>query len=149
MMTRGIFETLLGAIVLLVALSFAGYVYSARDAAPNESYGLNLRFNNVQGLKPATEVRLGGIKIGEVEALNLDPQTLQAIVTISVDEAVRLPIDSHAEVATAGLLGGNFLKIHPGAATEYLAADAEMKKTKDPVSLEDLLGQAIFALAEK
>ncbi len=148
-MTRGIFETLLGAIVLLVALSFAGYVYSARETAPNDSYALSLRFNNVQGLKPATEVRLGGVKIGEIKALDLDTVSLQAVVTIAVDATVQLPVDSRAEVATAGLLGGNFLNILPGTSTERLVAGAEITRTKDPVSLEDLLGQAIFALTEE
>ena len=148
-MTRGIFETLLGAIVLLVALSFAGYVYSARDIASSDRYALSLRFNNVQGLKPATEVRLGGIKIGEIKTLELDAITLQAMVTITVDTTVRLPVDSSAEVATSGLLGGTFLNIRPGTSAEHLAAGAEIINTKDPVSLEDLLGQAIFALSEK
>ena len=83
------------------------------------------------------------------DRLNLDPQTLEAVVTIAIDEAIRLPTDSSAEIATAGLLGGNFLKIRPGSATEHLAAGAEIRQTKDPVSLEDLLGQAIFALTEK
>lgn len=148
-MTRGIFETLLGAIVLVIAISFASYVYSARDGASSASYPLSVRFNTGLGLKPATEVRLGGVRIGTVQSLELDKITLQAVVGIVVDDAIRLPVDSRAEIATAGLLGDSFLSIIPGTSATHLSAGAEITRTKDPVSLEDLLGQAIFALSEK
>ncbi|NQY82941.1 MAG: MCE family protein [Alphaproteobacteria bacterium] len=148
-MTRGILETVLGAIVLLVALGFGGYIYSAREASSSDTYALTMRFGSVQGLKPAAEVRLGGVKIGLVASMQLDPATLEAIVEVQINEDIKLPRDSVAEIMAVGLLGNNFLNIRPGFASERLAIGAEFERTIDPVSLEDLLGQAIFALSER
>lgn len=148
-MSRGIFETLLGAVVLVVAIGFGGKLYFANDHTAISTYALNMRFNNAQGLKTGSDIRLGGVLIGRVTDVSLDEITLEALVNIEINSDVQLPTDSTAEIASAGLLGNNFLKITAGSADERLAEGAEITSTTDPLSLEDLLGRAIFALSEK
>ena len=43
-----------------------------------------------------------------------------------------------------GLLGGKYINLVPGKASEHIAAGGTIGKTKDFQSLEDLVGQIIF-----
>ena len=154
-MSRGLLETLLGALVLLVGLGFAIMLFSSRLDHTGLHYDLKVFFDSAQGLEAQTDVRLGGVPIGYVEQVVLDQQTLQAVVHIKVRNDVILPATSRAEISTAGLLGDAFLNIIPGAhegdtgnGMALLADGGEIRDTTPPVSLEDLLGKAIFALTK-
>ncbi|MFL2845581.1 MAG: MlaD family protein, partial [Candidatus Puniceispirillaceae bacterium] len=80
-----------------------------------------------------------------ITAQQLDPITYVAKISMSIDPAIKIPSDSSARITQASLLGGNYLELMPGAATETLAAGAVIYDTRDPVSLNDLLGQAVFS----
>ena len=64
---------------------------------------------------------------------------------MAIDPAIKIPRDSSARITQASLLGGNYLELLPGAATETLVAGAVIYDTRDPVSLNDLLGQVVFS----
>ena len=64
---------------------------------------------------------------------------------MSVDERIRIPADSSARITAASLLGGNYLELMPGAEEDMLQPGDVIYDTRDPVSLTDLLGKAVFA----
>ena len=64
---------------------------------------------------------------------------------MAIDPAIKIPSDSIARITETSLLGGNYLELMPGAATETLDAGAVIYDTRDPVSLSDLLGKAVFS----
>ena len=43
------------------------------------------------------------------------------------------------------MLGGNYLELMPGSAIETLVAGSVIYDTRDPVSLNDLLGKVVFS----
>jgi len=47
------------------------------------------------------------------------------------------------------LLGGKYIKIEPGSAKNMIPPGGEVKKTKDALVLEQVLGRMIFLLTEE
>lgn len=144
-MNRGLIETLMGAVVLLVAGVFIVLAYGATDIGGGDGYQLKADFNRATGVNVGSDVRLSGIKVGRVAALSLDPETYLARVTISVDPAVQVPSDSSLAIASEGLLGGTYLDLSPGGDEVMLRPGEQIQFTQDAVDLVQLLGKAIFS----
>lgn len=145
-MNGNLVETLIGAVVLAVALFFLAFAYSTAGVGGGLSgYELQARFNRADGLVIGGDVRLSGIKIGTITRQSLDPQTYSAIVGFSVDDRYQLPEDTAVKIASEGLLGGNYLSVEPGGSDKMLKPGDEVKYTQGSVNLMDLIGQAIFS----
>ncbi|MDX5360090.1 MAG: outer membrane lipid asymmetry maintenance protein MlaD [Alphaproteobacteria bacterium] len=148
-MREKLVETLIGALVLAVAVGFFVYAYSRADSEVSGGYALVANFDRADGLTRGTDVRLSGIKIGQVTDQALDRQTYFAKVTISVDPTIEIPADSSIRVASEGLLGGAYLSIEPGAADDMMKPGDEFLHTQGAVDLIGLLGQAVFSAGSK
>ena len=144
-MTRNILETLLGAVVLIVAVGFLAFAYNSSQIQQTDGYELIARFDKVDGLEPGSDVRISGIKVGSVLDQTLDPETYRAEVRFSLREDVRLPADTSAAVVSNGLLGGKYLALVPGGDIEMLEDGDEVTLTQSAVNLEDLIGHMIFS----
>jgi phospholipid/cholesterol/gamma-HCH transport system substrate-binding protein len=143
-MTRNILETLLGAVVLIVAIGFLAFAYSSSQINQQDGYELIARFDRVDGLEPGSDVRVSGIKVGSVLGQTLDPATYRAEVRFTVRDGVELPADSSAAVVSDGLLGGKYLRIEPGGDIDMLRPGDEVTLTQSAISLEDLIGHMVF-----
>ena len=97
-MANNAIETVMGAVVLTVAAGFLYFAYSNSNVKPIEGYAISAAFTNISGINPGSAVRIGGIKIGVVEKLILDPQSYKAVATLRVSDNVKLPKDSSAAV---------------------------------------------------
>ena len=147
MASRGIGEVLTGAAVLLVAGGFLAFAvaHSGRTAA--SGYKLYASFDHIDGLSPGADVRIAGVKVGNVLSMRVDPKTFLATVTLSVNDDIRLPKDTAAEVTSESLLGGKFLNLSPGGDTADIPKDGVITITQSSISLEQLLGKFIFSAA--
>lgn len=148
-MKRNVIETVLGAVVLLVAGVFLLFAYNSADLRPVAGYQLTARFNAVDGLTVGSDVRVGGIKVGSVVGQRIDLTDYRAVVTMSIKPEIRLPVDTVAAVAAEGLLGGKYIRLDPGGSDARLAAGDELEHTRDIVSLEEMLGKVIFLVADE
>lgn len=133
-------ELLVGAAVLAAAVAFVFYATRGADGSRQaDQYPLHASFRSVEGISVGTDVRLAGVKIGTVIALDLNPQTFFADATFSVDEDILVPTDSTVLVSSEGLLGGNFIEIQPGGATDNVEPGGEIEDTQGSVSVVTLL----------
>jgi phospholipid/cholesterol/gamma-HCH transport system substrate-binding protein len=148
-MKRNIIETVLGAVVLLVAGLFLAFAYSTTDIRPVTGYTVTARFNAVDGLTVGSDVRIGGVKIGSVAGQSVDMAEFRAIVRMTIRLDIRLPDDSVASVSSEGLFGGKYIRIEPGASTTMLADNGAFANTRDIVSLEEMLGKVIFLVTDE
>lgn len=146
---RSVVETVLGAVVLIVALVFLVSAYKGSDIKPVKGYPLTARFNSVDGLAAGNDVRIGGVKIGSVDDLAVDPQSYAVVVKMTVADDLKLPEDTYASITSDGLLGGKYVRIEPGHSQKLIAPNGELSKTRDVVVLEQVLGRAIFLLTEQ
>ena len=144
-MQRNMLETVMGAIVLLMAAGFVSLAYEAANIRGTDGYELAAEFGATGGLSVGDDVRISGIKVGRIARQELDPVTYAARIVISLDEQIRIPADSSARITAASLLGGNYLELIPGADEEMMQPGEGIYDTLDPVSLTDLLGKAVFS----
>ncbi|MXU65796.1 outer membrane lipid asymmetry maintenance protein MlaD [Oceanomicrobium pacificus] len=139
-MANNVAETLIGAAVLAVAGGFL--VYAAQTtglSSGGDSYSLTANFRSIEGVSVGTDVRVAGVKVGRVTAIDLNPTTYEAVTSFSVSADIQLPDDSDVKISTEGLLGGNYVDITPGG-SEFLLADGdEILNTQGAVSFLNLL----------
>lgn len=144
-MQRNMIETVLGAVVLLVAGLFVWFAYSNASLRTTSGYHVKAKFDRVGDLKEGADVKMSGIKIGSVVAQTLDPKTYQAVVSMTIMPNVKIPADTAAEVATEGLLGGSYVSLSPGAESKLLEDGGEITSTQGAINLMDLIGKAMFS----
>ncbi|PKU21420.1 MlaD family protein, partial [Telmatospirillum siberiense] len=143
-MGRNLIETIMGAVVLLVAGFFLVFAYSQADLGAVKGYTVKASFLSVGGLQNGGEVRINGIKVGSVIDQAIDPASFSAVVRMSIRPDIHLPADTMAVIASDGLLGGKFVQLAPGRSSQVIPADGIIANTKNFKSLEEMVGEIIF-----
>lgn len=128
-------ETILGAIVAVVAIGFFAFAAAqAGQTGAREGYDLTARFQRVDGVNIGSDVRISGVKVGVVRAVELDQETFLARLTLAMNDGVQVLDDSTARIASDGLLGGAYVAIEP-AGMDPLPAGGEIPNTQGSVDL--------------
>ena len=148
-MNRNLIETVMGAVVLVVAALFIVFAYSKAEVGAVEGYEIQAKFDRVDGILAGSDVRMSGIKIGTVTASSLDPKTYFAEVKMNIRSDVKIPDDTSIAVSTDGLLGDKFLSLSPGGSDDMLAPGGEITTTQGSIDLMSLVGQMIFSQTGK
>ncbi|MBU2786091.1 MAG: outer membrane lipid asymmetry maintenance protein MlaD [Acidithiobacillus ferriphilus] len=136
----GIFVLLGIAALVVLALrvgNLSGFAY-------NDGYILHANFTNVGSLKARSPVRLGGVTIGEVTHIGMDPKTFMAKVTMRIEPKVKLPTDTGASIYTEGLLGEQYVAVQPGGMPQELKPGGTITMTQSAVNIDQLIGQMVF-----
>jgi phospholipid/cholesterol/gamma-HCH transport system substrate-binding protein len=144
-MRGNVIETVMGAVVLVVAALFLFFAYSSSQRRSVPGYQLSAQFDNIDGIRDGSDVRISGIKVGSVLGTTLDPKTFLATVRLSVQPSVQLPDDSVAEIVSSGLLGDKYMALVPGGSDKDLPAGGQIKFTQSSVNIEHLIGQMMFS----
>ncbi len=147
-MATKVVETLIGAIVLIVAVFFVAFAYqSTGGTVTSDGYELTARFARVDGLATGSDVRLSGIKVGTVIDQTLDTETYDAIVRMTIRDDIKVPDDTAVKIASDGLLGDTYISLEPGGSDDMLEDGGELEFTQGAVNLMDLIAQAVFGAA--
>ncbi len=144
-MQKNILETLMGAVVLVVAGLFLMFAYKGSEVRVEEGYSLRAQFSNISGITMGSDVRIGGIKIGTVTDLTLDPESYDAVATLNIRKNTKIPKDSTASVVSSGLLGDKYVQITPGGEDAMLEGGGKISFTQSSVNLEELIGKFMFS----
>ena len=141
-------ETIMGFVVLIVAVLFLLFAYRVSDLQVVKGYEINARFLKVGGLSVGSDVRINGVKVGTIVNQKLDPEDYMVDVVMSIADNIRLPKDSEAAIVGDGLMGDKFIKLEPGKSKEYLTNGDTLANTKDFKTLEDMVGEIIFMVTD-
>lgn len=145
MMGKNLLETVMGLVVLFVAMGFLFTAIKTAQISSVEGYEIEAAFLKIGGLQKGSDVRMNGIKIGSVSESRLDTDTYDAVVSMTIRPDLKLPADTVASVVSGGLIGGKYVRLEPGADREvYLQPGGRIETTKDFKSLEDQVGEIIF-----
>lgn len=135
-------ETIIGAIVVLVAAAFIVFAYRTTSAGALSGYEISADLPRADGLNIGTDVRLSGIKIGTVSDLTLKPNYL-VTVHMRVRRDVNIPTDSSLVVTSSGFLGSSYLSISPGGDDTMIKDGGQITHTQGSVDLMGLVGRFI------
>ena len=140
-LTSGIFLLLGIAAMLWLATEATDYGMQVGD----DTYQVNARFSNVADLKTRSPVKIGGVTVGLVEKISLDPVTFEAVVEMQIDRKFSdIPSDTSAAILTSGMLGDPYVGFEPGGAMEALADGDQIFITQSAVVLETLVSKYLF-----
>ena len=126
----------LGAIAYL-SINVGGLSYSGPG-------GLTLyaSFDQTGGLKPRAPVVISGVKVGQIDAIDLGTD-YRARATLELDKKLELPTDTTASIQTAGLLGDRYVALQLGGDDKMLKSGDEITFTESAVILERLIGKLV------
>jgi len=150
-MRRNMIETVMGGVVLLVAVFFIAFAFQSANIGrgAGNGYDVLVEFDDASGLGAGTDVRMAGVKVGTVVEQRLNPDTYFAEVQLSINHSIRLPTDTSARIIPEGLLGGNYVALEPGGAEDYIENGGQIVYAQGSINVVDLLGRFIFSAADR
>ncbi len=129
-------------IVGLCAVAYMSVVLGGVSYGREEAIRLVATFNEIGGLGPRSQVVIGGLKVGQIESIELDEDFLPR-VTFRVNSGLLLPDDTSASILTAGVLGDQYIALEPGGSDTFLSDGDEIAFTQGALVLERLIGKLV------
>lgn len=149
-MRNSIVETMIGlGVVLLTAFIVWSFYASTSRTSSHNAIVVTAHFERVNGIAKGTDVRVAGVNIGKVRNIQLDKETLTALVSLELENNLKLPEDSKAAIKIEGLMGGKYISIELGSSENFLKSGDSIYNNQSPLDLDTLIGQAIFGKIEK
>jgi phospholipid/cholesterol/gamma-HCH transport system substrate-binding protein len=148
-MKQNMVETILGGVVLIIAITF--FIYGtgkANVAGASGGYVVRAQFTDIGALSVGDDVKISGVPIGKIVAVDLDDAVYTADVKLMINPDVKLPYDTSARISSEGLLGGTYMALDVGGDTETLSDGDMIVITQSAQNLEQLLGQFIFSMQD-
>lgn len=132
---------------ILALIFLALQVSGVTKSRTQESYSVTARFSDVAGLRTRSKVSMAGVTIGRVEAIDVDMQWGDAVVTMEImGQPGTLTTDTSAKILTEGILGARYIGLLPGADDEMLGPGGEITETQGALVLENLIGEFLTNL---
>jgi virulence factor Mce-like protein len=122
--------------------AFAGAVIAVivlLQASP--TYTLRLEMSNANGIRPGSQVLLGGVSVGTVGRVELDPQS-RVIVRLDINpRQARIGVGTTVHILAANLLGEEYVALNPGNPKRPLASGSTlpMSAVTVPTDLDQIL----------
>ncbi len=148
MRSQPVIESFVGLFIIaaFAALAILAFKVSGLTSFfKEEGYTVLAYFDDIGGLKVRAPVKVGGVIIGEVVNVSLDPTSFKALVKMYIQKKYNdLPSDSSASILTAGLLGDNYIELTPMYSQAVLKEGSVIEYTHPAMILERLIGQFLF-----
>ncbi|MDR1691491.1 MAG: MlaD family protein [Rickettsiales bacterium] len=137
-------DTIAGLFVIFVAVFFLVWSFSKADLKKVSGYELTGVFAQTGGVKNGADVIINGVKVGSIKSIDIDKNDYSVIIKFSIENRIKIPADSVAQITAYGLMGDKYVKINIGKDENLLNAGDEVK-TKSFQSLEEQIGQILFS----
>jgi phospholipid/cholesterol/gamma-HCH transport system substrate-binding protein len=96
----------------MAAAVFLSYAYRFQTTHTHYPFHLQAIFERVDGIVIGSDIKLRGIKVGQVSQLALNEKDLRAKLTLSFFNYYPFPEDSIVEVASEGLMGPSIFLLY-------------------------------------
>lgn len=142
-----VFLGILSLLMLAIQVSGLGNLFKEE-----RGYKVHADFTNVGALKNRAKVSIGGVVVGRVVNIDLEPNTFNARVTFKIypSRIALLPSDSRASIMTAGLLGDSFISITPGFDDAFPLKEGSIipvENTDSAIAFEQLISKFVAGQA--
>ena len=135
-------------LVVLLAVSLLFVHSRGKTDNHNEGFVLYAPFTKADGLMTGADVRIAGIKVGQVVNQELS-EGYRVKVKLRFNHPVYISDDSSAIIETDGLLGSKYLEIIPGGSEDMLLNGSEILYTQDALILTELMDKVNAYMREK
>ncbi|EJC6735083.1 outer membrane lipid asymmetry maintenance protein MlaD [Vibrio vulnificus] len=149
-------ELWVGSFVLAGVCAILVMIFQVADVkglGSGNTYTLKAQFDNIGSLKVRSPVKVGGVVIGRVSDISLNPETLVPVVSLSINSLYnQFPETSSVQILTSGLIGEQYIGLVPGFVfeDEQMLKDGDfIEDTKSALVLEDLIGQVLYSVGNK
>ena len=138
-------EFVLGLLILILSIISIFY-YSSKINLLNkiDTFQINSSYFDIGNTTIGNDVKINGVKVGEVLNIKLDPLTYMAIITSSIDKSINIPNDSVFKISNNGFIGSSYIEIQLGNSEETLKNNDYSFNNIDAVSLEEIINNFIF-----
>ena len=138
-------EFMLGLLILIFSLILIIYYSSKINLfKKTETFEINSSFFDVGNINIGNDVKIQGVKVGEVSRISLDQESYMAIITSSVDKSIKIPNDSIFKISNNGFIGSPYIEIQIGNSEVPLKNNEYTINNVDAVSLEEIINNFIF-----
>lgn len=131
----------------ILALGYLSVQLGGADFFSSGTYGVKARFSTVSGLRVGASIEMSGVRVGRVQKIGLTGE--DAVVTLRLDESVKLSRDSIASIRTKGILGDKYILLSQGGSEKIIKPGGLIRETEPPIDIEKLIGDFIFGKVEK
>ena len=138
-------EFFLGLLILIISIISVFYYTSKINLFYKaDTLQLNSNFFDIGSLNIGNEVKIKGVKVGEVSNISLNQENYMAVVTSSVDKNIIIPNDSIFKISNNGFIGSPYIEIELGNSIEIFKNNDYTIYNVDAVSLEEIINNFIF-----
>jgi phospholipid/cholesterol/gamma-HCH transport system substrate-binding protein len=133
------FDLFFGFFVITVFLWFLWILTSSLTNISSNTYELKASFSSIDGILIGSDVKIAGVKVGEVTAIEVDSKTFIAKAEFNIVSKFKIPTDSSASIQSSGLLGGKYIELSPGFEEKHLKDGDTISNTQSALNLEKLI----------
>jgi phospholipid/cholesterol/gamma-HCH transport system substrate-binding protein len=137
-------ELTVGTFVLagILAMGYLSIQLGGLDILSTGEYPLTAKFTTVSGLRVGASVEMAGVRVGRVQKIGLSGE--DAVITMRVEDSVKLSQDAIASIRTKGILGDKYIKLSQGGSEKLIKPGGRIRETEPPLDIEKLIGDFIF-----
>ncbi len=139
-------EVVVGFFVLvgLLCTAYLTVKLGRMEVFGGDGYELQARFSSASGLRVGAAVEIAGVQMGRVSNMTLDINTSQAIVTLYLDNRLKITDDTIASIKTSGLIGDKYISLSLGGSDIVLTPGEEILETESAVDIESIISKFAF-----
>lgn len=138
----------------VLVLLVAGVYLTGTLGLLQDRYSVSGVFTDTGNLRAGDEVRVAGVRVGQVTSVSPDFAHGQVLVVWMVDSGVRLGPGTRAEIRMANVLGGRYLRLSGPVSPPYLQTLPKqrrripLERTQTPTTVNDVLSASTRAVAK-
>ncbi len=138
-------EFSIGLVILIISIiCVVYYSYKLNLFNKIETLQINSSFFDIGNTSIGNDVKINGVKVGEISKIKLDQENYMAIITSSVEKSLKIPDDSVFKISNNGFIGSSYIEIQLGNSDEVLKNDDYSVNNIDALSLEEVINNFIF-----
>ena len=133
-------ETRLGIFVVFVILAAVVIVETLNGwQFLHKSVRVSALFDTIQDLKQGSDVRMAGVRIGQVDSVAIENNKVRVNLRINADAPVKT--DSTATIKFTGLMGQNFMSVSFGSPSAPAAIDGSVLTSEEQPDLSAVMAK--------
>ena len=138
-------EYVLGLLILIISIISIFYYSSKLNLFKKiDTLQINSSFFDIGNINIGNDVKINGVKVGEITAISLDQESYMAIITSTVDQSIKIPNDSKFKISNNGFIGSPYIEIELGNSKISFNNNDYTINNVDAVSLEEIINNFIF-----